>query len=102
MSDTENNVGDSILAVLFGGFHVWFEPFVALKLWGWFVVPNFGLPALSWSQMFGLDMLLTVLIVSTNHNTYREDATPAIRAFSGVVKCAFALGAGYLAFRLGQ
>ena len=43
--------------------------FVLTKLWGWFVVPVFGLPALHIAAAVGLSLLLGYLLSTTKEKT---------------------------------
>lgn len=48
-------------ALLYGAFSV---GFVGMKLWAWYVVPVFSLPALTWVQAFGISLLVRLLTYS--------------------------------------
>ena len=50
-------IGVLILFALMGLYGAWAGAFVGVKLWAWFVVPIFGLPALTLPQAFGLSLL---------------------------------------------
>lgn len=54
------------LFIMAGGI---FEAFVVTKLWGWFVVPTFGLPELSIAVAFGIGMLIALV---TNHGNFTK------------------------------
>lgn len=43
--------------------------FVFLKLWAWFIVPVFGLPALGYASAIGLSLVAAML---QNHNVAKE------------------------------
>jgi len=51
--------------------------FSLTKLWGWYVVGTFGLPALSLAQAYGLSMTISLFASATpNHSTDDDDPVP--------------------------
>lgn len=63
-----------VLAYLYGAFAM---GFVGMKLWAWFIVPVFGLPALTWGQAYGIALIVGLfthqMLVPTNKD---ERTTP--------------------------
>lgn len=68
------------------------EPFVARQLWRWFVVP-LGVPALTWAQAAGVNLLLNVWI--SRQDGQDEDSASAVRRILNAwVRCIVALCVG--------
>jgi hypothetical protein len=42
--------------------------YVGMVLWAWFIVPVFGLPALSWGQAYGIALLIGLYCYRINTN----------------------------------
>jgi hypothetical protein len=59
-----------VLAFLYGAFAM---GFVGMKLWAWFVVPVFGLPALSWGQSYGLALIVGLYTHQLHVNTNKDE-----------------------------
>lgn len=60
------------LAFLYGAFAM---GFVGMKLWAWFVVPVFGLPALTWGQTYGIALLVGLFARSSHIPTNKDERT---------------------------
>lgn len=60
------------LAYLYGAFAM---GFVGMKLWAWFVVPVFGLPALTWGQAYGIALLVGLLTHQIHIPTNEDERT---------------------------
>jgi hypothetical protein len=56
--------------------------FVLVQLWGWFVVPTFGLVALSFLQAMGLVITVSFLTkqVATNYKGLEIDGAKSLRS----------------------
>ena len=65
--------------------------FVLMKLWGWFMVPQFGLPVLSLSGAIGVGMVVSFLIHRVNHEKELTEIIVAVVTFP-----ALALLAGWI------
>ncbi len=67
MSDGENEdswaytLGGVVFAIPLQVLSAFVRGWAVAKLWGWFVVPVFGLPALSYAAAYGLALLVTLL-----------------------------------------
>jgi len=83
--------------IITGILSIW-EGFVLMKLWGWFIVPTFGLPVLTIPVAIGMVMIVTFL--AHQMRTDSEDIDPiqhAIRLFSyGFVNAGVILLIGYI------
>jgi hypothetical protein len=47
--------------------------YVGMNLWAWFVVPVFGLPAISWGQSYGIALVLGLYTHKLNINTNKDE-----------------------------
>lgn len=48
--------------------------FVVMKLWGWHVVPVFGMPALTWNHSVGCGIVLAMFRADGKSDGEQEDA----------------------------
>jgi len=79
--DGTNNI---IMGILLGGFiflfvfiplmayFVWSYAFVLKVIWGWLIVPLFGLPPLNWGQAWAL-MIVVAYLTHTRHVCMSKD-----------------------------
>lgn len=65
------------LAFLYGAFAM---GFVGMKLWSWFIVPVFGLPALTWGQAYGIALFVGLLTHQFHHPTNKDERTTQEKA----------------------
>lgn len=49
--------------------------YVGMILWAWFIVPVFGLPALSWGQAYGIALLTGLYCQRYQNNTNKDERT---------------------------
>lgn len=80
-----NDVGSSFLKLIGGLFLVGVTfcltylytafaiGYVGMNLWSWFVVPVFGLPAISWGQSYGIALILNLYTHKPNVNTNKDE-----------------------------
>ena len=59
---------------------IW-EGFVLMKLWGWFIVPTFGLPALTIAVAIGLALTVSFLTHQMRAKTDESSTDVAARLF---------------------
>lgn len=72
MDDTDiEKLVKGFFGLLFGITNFVLEPFIAVWIWLWFLVP-WGLPALTWPAAFGANLVLNVFI-GPPHKNYKDD-----------------------------
>lgn len=75
---------------------VW-EGFVLMKLWAWFVIPTFGLPALTIPIAIGISLLVGFLAHQMRSDSGKDPFEESIKLFSyGFVNAAVVLLVGYI------
>lgn len=71
--------------------------FVLKTLWNWFMVPQFGLPALGIASAISISIVLSMFMSRTPEKSDEEISERVTRAFShAVVHAVFALAAGWI------
>jgi len=92
MTDTSEKTK---IILLICGLCIWAaKSFVFLTLWGWFIVPVFGLPQLVLGEAFGIIIVIEFLSHSTNTYIPPEDYLEEIT--HSVAVLILYLGAGFL------
>lgn len=87
-----------IVSIGLGALWIGMTGLAVSTLWGWFVVPTFGLPALSWNVAAGIALILH--ISSLSYSSFRrapEAPTPRELAMGDV----FAVGVPGIAMLFG-
>lgn len=72
------------LAYLYGAFAM---GFVGMKLWAWFIVPVFGLPALTWGQAYGIALLVGLFTHQVHLPTNKDERTTTEKAVHAIGAC---------------
>lgn len=87
------------------GLVAFYDATVLLRLWGWFAIPIFHLPAITKYQAYGLMALVSVAIyrpeVGERSATYKGLKGSYYLLTGNVLANTLALFCGYLCFRLG-
>lgn len=82
-----------------------FDAFVLMKLWGWFIVP-LGVMPLGYWQAYGVDIMIGLVALATMTNATLADMTRAAEndesstlstTLAKTISYALALGTGYIA-----
>jgi predicted permease len=93
MNDNEK-IYSAIFIVIFS-FGAWFfQAFVFMKLWHWFVVP-LGVMMIGYTQALGLIMIV-VILKRMDYSLRAENSKMGERIFNYYVLYAITLGAGYI------
>ena len=86
-----------LLSALVAGLLSIWEGFVFMKLWAWFVVPMFGLPALTIPVAIGIALLVGFLTHQRNGESDADPMDYAVKSFShGFVNSGVVLLIGYI------
>jgi len=89
-----NTKTKAVLALLITPFSMMYHGYALSILWRWFVVPTFGIPALSIPAAIGLGLTIAYL---THQNIQEDESRPIEQAFAlAVIKPTFALFIGWL------
>jgi hypothetical protein len=59
--------------------------FVGMKLWSWFVVPVFGLPALTWAQSYGISLVASLYTHQLFTPTNKDEREPHEKISHGII-----------------
>ncbi len=84
-----------IMAVMIAILSIW-RGFVLVKLWTWFVVPTFGLPALTMAPAIGFSLLVGFLVYQYSAADSAAETNNKNVAFVGVIYPLIVLVIGYV------
>lgn len=70
--------------------------YVLSILWGWFMVPTFGLPAINLGQAYGITLIIGLLQQSRNAYKKEKPSVVKSRALAELLKPMVLLSVGYI------
>ena len=77
---------------------IWVAGYTVMKLWLWFIVPAFGLPALTLANAIGLDILVSFLTLQMPMRKCGEPYKNSFVQLVGIVTSLFMLFSGWIIF----
>ena len=94
MSDTKLTTTGCVVTVAAAPVLAVWHGFVLKVIWGWFMVPILGLPALTIAGAIGIGLVASYMTITINVKRHTDDPLEII--LIGAVRPAFALAIGWV------